>query len=88
MVERSAVNRMVVSSTLTLSANLGVIMLLGLVIVGIFSLEFLFWFDTYCELKDLRRDVRKAIVDIERIMPKATHPIKTEVLSVLRRLKC
>ena len=63
-------------------------MFLGLIILGMIGLGFLLWFDTFCELKDLRREVRKAIVDIERVMPKATHPVKTEVLSILRRLKC
>lgn len=49
---------------------------------------YLLWIDSFCELKDLRKEVRKAILDIERVMPKATHSVKTEVLSILRKLKC
>jgi len=60
----------------------------GALILTVFVLGFLYLLDMYWELKDLRRDVRKAIQDIERVMPKATHSVKTEVLSILKRLKC
>lgn len=63
-------------------------MFLVLIILAVIAFGYLMWFDTYCELKDFRRDLKKAIIDIEKAMPKATHSVKTEVISILRRLKC
>jgi hypothetical protein len=63
-------------------------MFLPVIILAVVVFGYLLWFDTYCELKDLRRDVKKAIEDIEKAMPKATHSVKTEVLGILRRIKC
>lgn len=63
-------------------------MFFGIIVLAVIVLGWMFWFDTYCELKDLRRDVKQAIDEIEIIMPKATHSVKTEVLCILRRLRC
>ena len=63
-------------------------MFLSIVIVAVIAFGYLLWFDTHCELNDLRKKIDQAITDIEKVMPKATHSVKTEVLSILRRLKC
>ncbi len=47
-------------------------MFFGIIVLAVIVLGWMFWFDTYCELKDLRRDIKQAIDEIEIIMPKAT----------------
>jgi len=63
-------------------------MFLPLFVLAVIAYGYLKWFDTYCELKDYRKEVQTAIKDIEEAMPKATHSVKTEVMKILGRIKC
>lgn len=57
-------------------------------VVGVTLFGYLLWFNTYCQLKDLKIRISLAIVDVEKAMPRATHSVRTEVLNILGRLKC
>jgi len=63
-------------------------MFLGLLILAVIAFGYMGWFDSHCELKDLRKEVRQAREDIHNALPKATHSVRKEVMEILGRLKC